>query len=337
MDYQTLAFILVSLLFIGYAVLDGFDLGAGVLYLTLKKEEDRRALMDAIGPVWDGNEVWLVAGGGTLFAAFPLVYATVFSGFYLAFILFLFALILRATALEFRNKENFFAWKKFWDGAFALGSILAAFLLGVAFGNIVRGIPLGPDMEFTGTFLSLLNPFSLFFGLASLLVLAFHGSIYLAVKTENELHKYMVSIAQKGAIVLPLVLLILFFYAIWDSSLLRQALDERPYLSVAALGAALSIFGVRAGLKENPFMALLFSSASIVLALVFFLAGLYPYCVYCPGHSSLSLTIRNASSSLLTLQVMAILALFTLPLILFYTFWVYRAFKGKVKPESNGY
>jgi cytochrome d ubiquinol oxidase subunit II len=293
--------------------------------------------MNTIGPVWDGNEVWLVTGGGALFAAFPLVYATVFSGFYLAFILFLFALILRATALEFRNKEDFIFWKKFWDGAFALGSILATFLLGVAFGNIVRGIPLGLDMEFTGTFLSLLNPFSLFFGLAALMVLAFHGSVYLAVKTEKGLYQHMVTIAQKGSIVLPLVLLILFFYALWDSSLLCQTLGERPYLSVAAFGAALSCFGVRAGLKENPFMALLFSSASIILALVFFLAGLYPNCVYCPIHPSLSLTIRNASSSPLTLQVMAILALFTLPLILFYTFWVYRVFKGKVRPENNGY
>jgi len=337
MDYQTLAFILISLLFVGYAVLDGFDLGAGVLYLFTDKEEDRRALMNAIGPVWDGNEVWLVAGGGALFAAFPLVYATVFSGFYLAFILFLFALILRATALEFRNKENFFVWKKFWDGAFALGNILAAFLLGVAFGNIVRGIPLGLDMEFTGTFLSLLNPFSLFFGLASLLILAFHGSIYLAVKTEADLHKRMVAIAQKGSMILPLVLLTLFLYAALESTELLQALSARPYLLIAALGSVLFGIAVRIGLKENPLMALLFSSASIASALAFFLAGLYPNCVYCPSHPSFSLTIRNASSSPLTLKVMALLALITLPLILFYTSWVYRIFKGKVKAENSGY
>jgi cytochrome d ubiquinol oxidase subunit II len=337
MDFQTLWFILVSFMLIGYAVLDGFDLGAGVLYLSLKKDEDRRIVMGAIGPVWDGNEVWLVTGGGALFAAFPQVYATVFSGFYLAFVLFLLALILRATALEFRNKEKHPTWRKTCDTAFAIGSTLAALLLGVAFGNIVRGLPIGPDMEFTGTFLGLLNPFSLLFGLASVFLLGIHGACFLAVKSEGELQKRFTSIAARGARVLPMVLLALFIFTALGTDLLRQSLMERPYLAAAALGSLLAAWAIRSALRESPWMGLLLSSSTIALSLIFFLSALYPNCVYCPGEPANSLTIANASSSIQTLHIMAWIALLTVPFVLFYTVWVYRIFKGPAKSDSHGY
>src|SRR5262245_33340458 len=160
MDLQLIWYVLVGVLLTGYVILDGFDLGVGALHLFVKKDEHRRLFLNSIGPVWDGNEVWLVTGGGALFAAFPEAYATVFSGFYLAFMLLLCSLIFRAVAIEFRSKEPWAWWRKMWDVAFSLGSILSSFLIGVAMGNLVVGIPLGPDHEYVGTFVALLNPYS---------------------------------------------------------------------------------------------------------------------------------------------------------------------------------
>jgi len=331
MDLQTVWFILVSVMLVGYAVLDGFDLGVGILYWTLKKEEDRRVALNAIGPFWDGNEVWLVTGGGALFAAFPHVYATVFSGFYLAFMLFLVALILRATALEFRNKETYPIWRKTCDIAFALGSTLAALLLGVALGNIIRGLPVGPDMEFTGTFLGLLNPFSVFCGLVSVALLALHGSAFLAMKSEGSLRHRMSTSTSFGSRLAPLVLAGLFAYALFESPWLRLSFADRPYLIVAALGAVLAQVGIKGALKENPTLGFLLSSSSLALTLVFFFSGLYPNFVFCPDHPSYSLTAQNASSSPETLKIMAVIAALTLPFILAYTVWVYRIFKGPSK------
>ncbi|MCX7868855.1 MAG: cytochrome d ubiquinol oxidase subunit II, partial [Terrimicrobiaceae bacterium] len=182
MDLNTIWFVLVGVLFTGYAVLDGFDLGVGTLHLFARKDEHRRLFLNSIGPVWDGNEVWLVTGGGGLFAAFPEVYATVFSGFYIPFMLLLVALIFRAVAIEFRSKEAWPWWRGMWDVAFAAASVLAAFLIGVAMGNVVRGVPIGPDREFAGTFLGMLNPYSLFFGVTTVSLFAMHGAIYLAMK-----------------------------------------------------------------------------------------------------------------------------------------------------------
>ncbi|MFY8215221.1 MAG: cytochrome d ubiquinol oxidase subunit II, partial [Chthoniobacterales bacterium] len=169
MDLNIIWFALVGILFTGYAMLDGFDLGVGALHLFVKKDEHRRLMLNSIGPVWDGNEVWLVVGGGALFAAFPEAYATVFSGFYLPFMLLLVCLIFRAVAIEFRSKEAWTWWRKMWDVAFSIASVVGALLIGVAMGNIVRGIPLGPDFEFSGSVLDLLNPYALLMGVTTVL------------------------------------------------------------------------------------------------------------------------------------------------------------------------
>ena len=195
MDLQAIWFLLVGVLIIGYAILDGFDLGVGVLHLFLKNEQERRLSLNAIGPVWDGNEVWLLTGGGALFAAFPVVYATVFSGFYLALMLLLVALIFRAVSMEFRGKVDSPAWKKVWDWAFGIGSLLPAVLFGVAFGNILRGLPINEQGAFTGSFFGLLNPYAILIGVLSLCVFIMHGAIYLALKTEGELQERMISVA----------------------------------------------------------------------------------------------------------------------------------------------
>jgi cytochrome d ubiquinol oxidase subunit II len=180
-DLNVIWYVLVGVLFTGYAMLDGFDLGVGVLQLFVRKDEHRRLFLNSIGPVWDGNEVWLVTGGGALFAAFPEAYATVFSGFYLPFMLLLCSLIFRAVAIEFRSKEEWTWWRQFWDVAFSAGSLLASLLIGVAMGNIVRGIPLDGDHEFAGSFLGLLNPYALLMGVTTVLLFAMHGAIYLAM------------------------------------------------------------------------------------------------------------------------------------------------------------
>ncbi|MCL5030614.1 MAG: cytochrome d ubiquinol oxidase subunit II, partial [Bacteroidetes bacterium] len=176
MDLNLTWFLLVGVLIIGYAILDGFDLGVGVIHLFTKDEIEKRIEMNAIGPVWDGNEVWLLTGGGALFAAFPIVYATVFSGFYIAFMLLLTALIFRAVSFEFRGKVNSSGWKKLWDLAFGLGSLLPSILFGVAIGNILRGIPINEQGNFTGSFIDLLNPYSILIGLLSLAMFIMHGA-----------------------------------------------------------------------------------------------------------------------------------------------------------------
>ena len=183
MDLNIIWFLLIAVLLIGYAILDGFDLGVGVLHLFTKDENERRININSIAPVWDGNEVWLLTAGGALFAAFPIVYATVFSGFYLAFMLLLFALIFRAVSMEFRGKVDSPKWRSVWDWAFGLGSLLPALLYGVAIGNILRGIPINSEGYFTGNFFSLLNPYSILVGLLSLVLFTMHGSIYLSMKS----------------------------------------------------------------------------------------------------------------------------------------------------------
>ena len=186
-DLNTIWFILIGVLLSGYAILDGFDLGVGTLHLLIKNDNDRRVMINSIGPVWDGNEVWLVTGGGALFAAFPQVYATVFSGFYTAIILLLFSLIFRAIAIEFRSKQSMKWWRQTWDVSFSVSSILIAFLMGVALGNIITGIPLDADKEFAGSFLSLIKPYTVLVGITTVALFMMHGSIYVVMKTEGEL------------------------------------------------------------------------------------------------------------------------------------------------------
>ncbi len=337
MDLESIWFALVALLFIGYIVLDGFDLGVGILHLGVRTETGRRTLLQSIAPVWDGNEVWLVTGGGALFAAFPHVYATVFSGFYLAFMLFLFALILRAVSLEFRSKVDAAPWRAIWDMAFAGGSTLAALLLGVAFGNLVRGIPLAPDHEFAGTFLSLLNPFALTFGLASVCVLAVHGSLYLVLKTEDPLRERFRAVARLGGVLLPLFILGLTALSIAGSDPVRTAFESRPFLLILPLGACAAGLGIPFLVRERPFGAFLASALAIVLTLAFFFSSLYPSMVYSLGSPANSLTVLNSASSPKTLGIMLVIAGLGLPLVILYTAWVYRTFRGKIVPDPDGY
>ena len=240
-DLNTIWFILVGVLFTGYAMLDGFDLGIGALHLFTKDDNERRVLLNSIGPVWDGNEVWLVTGGGALFAAFPNVYATVFSGFYLAFILLLCALIFRAVAIEFRSKQPMRWWRQMWDIGFSAGSILSALLIGVAMGNIAWGVPIGADGEFAGTFLGLLKPYPLLIGITTVALFMMHGAIYGLMKTEGALHDKLRGWAMNSIIFFVICAAITTMATLLYVPHMAARVRENPWLFSLALANMLAI------------------------------------------------------------------------------------------------
>lgn len=337
-DLQTTWFLLVGVLLVGYAVLDGFDLGVGTLHLWLARDDrERRVLLNAIGPVWDGNEVWLLTAGGALFAAFPQVYATVFSGLYLALMLLLAGLIFRAVSLEFRSKEDAPAWRRFWDRAFCVGSALPALLFGVAIGNVLRGLPLDAEGEFAGTFLGLLNPFALSVGLLSLTMFVLHGAAWLNLKTEGSLRE-RAQAAARGAWWAFVVLWGLVALAsrsaaphLW-TAYAHPAAWLAPAIGVAALLAFPSALA-----RARPARAFALSAVAIAALIGVMGQGLYPYLLPALGALPRGLTVYNAASSPLTLQTMLVIALLGMPLVLGYTIFIYRMFRGPVVLDEGSY
>jgi cytochrome d ubiquinol oxidase subunit II len=325
-------FLLIGVLLAGYSVLDGFDLGIGALFPFLaKNEEEKRALIRAIGPVWDGNEVWLLTGGGAFFAAFPMAYATVFSGFYLALMLVLFALILRAVSLEFRAHDP--KRTGLWEAAFVGGSCLPSLLFGVALGNVIVGVPLDARTEYTGNFFTLLRPLPLVFGILGLGAILLHGSAYAALKTGGPLQERARRTAGFLAAATASVFF-LSFIAVWIY--LPDALKSIPAWIFAVLVYLSLGLSRRAVKKANDRTAFIFSSAAF-LGLWGVVGSIhYPNLVRA-SDPALSLTITNASSSALTLKVMLVIALVGMPLVIGYTVFAYRVFKGKVEAGGNGY
>jgi cytochrome d ubiquinol oxidase subunit II len=321
-------YVLIGVLFVGYAVLDGFDLGTGVLYPFLgKSEEDKAVMRNAIGPVWDGNEVWLLTGGGALFAAFAPVYATVFSGFYLALMLVLFGLIFRALSIEYRSQDP--SWEGFWDWAFFLGSLVPALLFGVAVGNLVAGIPLNEIGDFTGGFFSLLNPFALLLGVLGLVYFMWHGANWIALKSEGDVHA-----RASGA---SSTLWIVYGLAIVLAAAATAILEPRAFQAIVGRPVGWVFAGVLLGSLlwgriAKADLTRFYSSALGSVGLIgLWASATFPYMVYSTIDSAkLSLTYTNSSSSDLTLTVMLIIALIGMPLVLYYHYLVYRTFAGKV-------
>lgn len=337
-DLQTAWFLLVGVLLVGYAVLDGFDLGVGALHLLLARDDhERRVLLNSIGPVWDGNEVWLLTAGGALFAAFPPVYATVFSGLYVALMLLLAGLIFRAVSLEFRSKEDAPAWRCAWDRAFCAGSVLAALLFGVAIGNVLRGLPLDAEGEFAGTFLGLLNPFALAVGLLSLAMFAMHGAAWLTLKTDGPLRERARK-AARGAW--------WAFVVLWMAVALLSR-SAAPHLWAAyaqpaawlapAVGLAATLAFPAALARPRPAATFALSALCIAALIAVMGQGLYPYLVPALGALPAGLTIYNSSSSALTLRTMLAIALLGMPLVLGYTIFIYRSFRGPVVLDEGSY
>lgn len=338
MDLPTIWFLLVGVLIIGYAVLDGFDLGVGVLYLFARSEEERRIYLNAIGPVWDGNEVWLLTGGGALFAAFPVVYATVFSAFYLAMMLVVVALIARAVSFEFRGKLEGPGWKKLWDWCFGVGSLLAAVLYGVAVGNVVGGIPIDASGTFTGSFLGLLNPLALICGLMSLAMFTMQGAAYMCLKSEGELRERMRGWTIRGWLAFAALYAIVTLLAIFLAPHAFEGVLGNPLfwiLLVLFAASAVSVpFYSRRGRDGPTFLA---SSVTIVSLVGLVAVGMFPRVVASSIDLANSLTIYNAASTPRTQTAMLIIALIGMPLVLAYTAYVYRVFKGKVVFDEASY
>jgi cytochrome d ubiquinol oxidase subunit II len=338
LDLNTTWFILIGVLFTGYAMLDGFDLGVGALHLFTKKDEDRRILLNAIGPVWDGNEVWLVTGGGALFAAFPDVYATVFSGFYLAFILLLVALIFRAVAIEFRSKQPMRWWRQMWDVGFACGSVLSGFLIGVAMGNIAWGVPIDERGEFAGTFWSLLGPYPLLLGVTTVALFAMHGAIYAAMKTQGELHERL-----RGWINNTIIFFIICYAVTTMATLLyvppmAARVRANPWLFSIALINMLAIANIpREVTRRRHGRAFISSCVAMIALMALFGLEMYPNLVLSNPEVANSLTIHNAASSQKTLGIMLTIALIGVPVVLAYTVSIYWIFRGKVKLDKMSY
>ncbi len=338
MDLNTIWFILIGILFTGYAILDGFDLGVGALHLFTKTDQERRLMINSIGPVWDGNEVWLVTGGGALFAAFPDVYATLASGLYLPVFMLLFALIFRAIAIEFRSKEPMAWWHGFWDVSFTVSSVLTSFLLGVVLGNLIWGIPLGPDKEYVGGFWNLVHPYSILCGITIVALFTMHGSIYLVMKTEGAFRDKVRGWIQNTMIFFIICYVITTMTTLVYVEHMPERVRAHPGLFLIPFLNVLAIANIpREISKGRDFLAFLSSCAAMLLLMLLFGLGVFPHMVLSNPHPEYSLTIYNAASSHKTLNIMLVIALIGIPFVLSYTFCIYWIFRGKVKLTEMSY
>lgn len=329
----------VLLLLTGYAILDGFDLGVGMLHLFSKKDEERRIMLNTIGPVWDGNEVWLVTAGGAIFAGFPDVYATLCTAFYAPIMLLLTGLIFRAVAIEFRSKQPMAWWRWSWDLMFSFASFVIALGLGVVMGNMIRGIPLDEHKEFIGDWNHLIDPYSLLVGIMTVALFTMHGAIYVLMKTEGELHD---KIKRR---INPAIIFFIMCYAITTMATLiylphmADKIRERPVFFLIGLINMFAIANIPREIQRgNNGWAFLSSCLNIFCLMALYAIGTAPNLVRAINDpDNLSLTMANSASSLLTLEILIFIAFIGIPIVCAYTFSVYWIFKGKVRLESTSY
>ncbi len=324
MNLATFWFILIAILWSGYFVLEGFDFGVGILLPFLGRDDvDRRVLVNTIGPVWDGNEVWLLTAGGAMFAAFPLWYASLFSGFYLALLIILVALIVRGVCFEFRSKVQSPRWRANWDRAIFAGSVLPALLWGVAFANIVRGVPLNAAHVYTGNLLTLLNWYGLLGGLVTLALFTLHGAIFLGLRTDGELRERAKRTAVRVA--LAAIPLAAVFLAVTQYSYGKPATDI-----TAAVAAVALIGGAAAAVRGREGWAFTGTALTLVLAVATLFGDLWPNVLPSSTSDAFSLTVNNASSAHYTLVVMSWVALVFTPVVLAYQGWTYWVFRQRL-------
>jgi cytochrome bd ubiquinol oxidase subunit II len=338
LTFNDIWFIGLGVLLTGYAVLDGFDFGVGILHMFAGDDNERRLCLNSIGPLWDGNEVWLVTFGGALFAAFPNAYATAFSGFYMAFMLLLNALIFRAVSIEFRSKHPHPRWRQGWDIVFSVASTAAPFLFGVLAGNSFMGLPIGADMEFTGTALDLFKPFPCLVGLFAVATCAMHGSIYLYLKTEGALQKKI-----HGWMWTTFGIFIVFYMFTTIITLVHFPGATANFLKfpLAWLVVLLNVLAIanipRAIFLNRPGYAFLSSVCTIAALTFLFGAAMWPNLIVSRDNPAYNITIYNGASSHMTLGIMLIVAGLGLPFVLCYTTVVYWVFRGKVQLSPHSY
>jgi cytochrome d ubiquinol oxidase subunit II len=335
MDLEVLWFCLVAFLWAGYFVLEGFDFGVGMLLPVVgRSDDDRSTMLRSIGPVWDGNEVWLVVAGAATFAAFPAWYATMFSGFYVALLLVLVFLIIRVVSFEWRSKSEHAGWRSLWTWANTIGSFGAPLIWGVALANLVRGVPIDSDGDYAGDFWDLFSPYTVFAGVAVVLLFAFHGSIFLTLRTHGELHARAGHAARRLA--LPAALLASVFLA-WTVAVAMDRNDKDLFppvlpalVGVAALALALVFLARRQTVRAFAMTGL----AAISLVATLF-TSLYPRVMVSSPDFGNSLTVDGAASSHYALQVMSVVALIFVPIVLLYQGWTYYVFRKRLGPEPD--
>lgn len=335
MELNVVWFILITVLFTGFFFLEGFDYGVGILLPFLGKNDvERRMLINTIGPVWDGNEVWMITAGGALFAAFPSVYATLFSGFYLALFVLLIGLIVRGVAFEFRSKDESPHWRSAWDWMIFIGSLLPAVLWGVAVTNLLQGVPINAQMHYTGTFFDLLSPYTLLGGIAFLLVFVYHGALFLTLKLEEG---PLAAQARKAALGVGI------FTAIACLGLVGMTYAHTDLFEKT--GAGIALWGAVAAFVLSYIFAIVrlsgwgfvLSGLTVALTTVAFFWGLFPRLMVSSLDPSWSLTIYNSSSTPYTLKIMTVAALVLVPIVLAYQIWTYWVFRKRVTAKELEY
>lgn len=338
-DLEIVWFLVVIILLAGYAILDGFDLGVGMLHLFSKKDVERRLMLNAIGPVWDGNEVWLVTAGGAIFAGFPDVYATLCSALYIPIMILLSGLIFRAVAIEVRSKRPMAWWRWMWDVLFSFASLVIAFALGVTMGNLIAGIPLDENKEFIGDLTHLFHPYALLVGVMVVALFAMHGAIYILMKTEGELHDKL------RLWINPTIIFFIMCYAIVTAATLiymphmTEAVRQRPIFFLIAILNMFAIANIpREIFRGRDYAAFACSCFNILCLMALYGLGTFPNLVRASNdHAQLSLTLFNSASSQLTLSILLLMAVIGVPLVISYTICVYWIFRGKVKLDAASY
>jgi cytochrome d ubiquinol oxidase subunit II len=334
MAFQVIWFILWGVLWAVYFMLDGFVMGSGILHHVLARNDgEKRVLINAVGPVWDGNEVWLLTAGGATFAAFPTTYALMFSYLYTALLLLLFSLIVRGVAYEFRGKLEGAGWKKVWDLAITVANFLPALLFGVAFGNIFRGLPMD-GAGYHGSLISLLNPYGLVTGVLFVLLFVVHGSLYASLKSVGELSSRAAALAEKLWPALLVVAVAFLAYTNFATKLYGNYL-RNPVLLVVPLLAVAALIGIKVFAMKGQTLAAFASSCVTILMVVFTgVIGLFPNLIPSSIDPAYSLTIYNSSSSAYTLKIMTAVAFVVVPIVILYKIWVYRVFRGPLVVEE---
>lgn len=333
MELTTVWFALIAILWIGYFTLEGFDFGVGILLPVLAKDEqEKRVLYNTIGPLWDGNEVWVLTAGGATFAAFPEWYATLFSGFYLPLFLILVALIVRGVAFEYRSKRSSMTWRKRWDVAITVASFVPALLWGVAFANLVRGVPIEPNpvggFLYTGGFFNLLNPYALVGGLTTLTLFLTHGAVFLALKTTGDIQVRAQAFAVKSGIVAAVFAVA---FLLWT----QLAYSDKAWTwALVVVGALAWVAAIAMNLMKREGWAFIFSAVTLVGAVAFLFCVLYPNVMVSSTNPEATLTITNAASTPYTLKIMTIVAVIFTPIVLAYQSWTYWVFRKRVSPSD---
>jgi cytochrome d ubiquinol oxidase subunit II len=337
MSFETVWFLLIAVLWIGYFILEGFDFGVGMLLpFVSRNEADRRAVLTTLGPVWDGNEVWLLVAGGATFAAFPEWYATLFSGFYLPLFLILISLIVRGVAFEYRSKYGKAQWRQRWDIAIVISSAIPALLWGVAFANIVRGVPLeksaAGNIEYVGGFFNLLNPYALLGGVVTLTVFLTHGAVFLSLKTAGGIRDKAHEIAKVTGLVAAVAAV---SFLVWTNLMLTSI--NATVLTLSIVVALLWVGGMATNFIRREGWAFIFSAGTILTFVTTLFYALYPRVMPSSLGAQFDLTIRNASSTQYTLKVMTVVAVILTPIVLLYQGWTYWVFRKRVSSSQIAY